>query len=157
MEKNIIILIIIISVIFYYCFFRESNVKEEFADTGSLDAEIVNPIKNLSIIAKNIIDANKLTIPTDTDINGKLTINKDIIINNAGANFITLNKGTTLNKDSVHIWLNPNGQLILVGQKADNSDYGWPGIVLDTVGGGISVRGRDIMGELDKINAKLFR
>ena len=83
-----------------------------------------------NVTSKDIFQVDKngnVTVPGNTNIGNSLTLN------NASSNFITINESSTVDKGSVRIWKDKgSGRLTFVGQNATNSDYSWPGVVIDT-------------------------
>jgi len=91
-------------------------------------AMVLNSDANLSLYGGITIGGGVETIKDNPNLkkNGG-----NLIINNAGANFLTLNDGTTLTKTSVRVWRDNASQLTFVGQNDANTDNSWPGVVLD--------------------------
>ena len=88
--------------------------------------------------------ANQILIGSQTDNgtvqiwNNQLIVDRNItnnggnlVINNARANFLTLNDGTSLTNTSVRVWRDNASCLIFVGQNDANTDYSWPGVKLN--------------------------
>jgi len=124
MEKYIIILVILATI---YYIQNKLQLTEGFQSTptqtiGGIDDS--NSINTLAQISKQLM-AGGVTVP------GNMTVQGNMVFSNAGANFITINKGTSIDSKTIHIW-NSDSQLILVGKNDANTDYSWPGIVLDT-------------------------
>jgi len=65
-------------------------------------------------------------------VGGGLNVGGTVNFNNAGPNFIQINAAGAVDAKTVQIWNNKDGALVMVGRKDDNSDYSWPGIVLNT-------------------------
>jgi hypothetical protein len=141
MEKYLIILVLLASI--YYI---QNKLKdtEGFADApaqslGGVDD--TNAINTLAQIAKQLM-AGGVTVP------GSMTLLGNMVFSNAGANFITINKGTANDAKTIQIW-NSDSQLILVGKNDANTDYSWPGIVLDTKKSNINTNSMNVAGPLN--------
>ena len=65
-------------------------------------------------------------------VSGLTSVNGGLHLNNAGANFIRINKGVTPDANTINIWKGDPGLLTFVGINAAGNDYSWPGVVLDT-------------------------
>jgi hypothetical protein len=110
-----------------YKLYADKCYREDFEGTTqntTSGIDDTNAINTLAQIAKNLM-AGGVTVPGSMGLLGNMTFN------NAGANFITINKGTKSDPQTIHLW-NSDSQLILVGKNDANNDYSWPGIVLDT-------------------------
>ena len=128
------------------------QVSNQSAGSGIDDA---NAINTLAQISKQLM-AGGVTVPGNMTIQGNLNIIGPMQISNAATNFITINKTAVVDKDSMQLW-NSASQLILVGRKDDNSDYSWPGVVLDSKKSNIITNTLTVNGDINFPNKTTIR
>ena len=131
-------------------YFILSSVFETFsAEQENFDPSIVpvSSIVTLAKVAQKLVNGNgtltnpgNLQIGASTSSGGNLTVMGNtkvnggfLDLNNAQQNFLMINSGATVAADSVRVWKGKDvPTLTFVSSNAANTEYAWPGIVLDT-------------------------
>ena len=135
----------IFAIILYFVLtqvFENFNIEQENFDPSLVP---VSSIVTLAKVAQKLVNGNgtltnpgnlqigaSASAPGNLTVTGSTSVGGGLSLNNTGANFLNINKGTSVDANSVRVWRNDPGELHLVGMNAAASDYSWPGIKLDT-------------------------
>jgi len=136
MEKYIIIFVILATIYYIQTKLKDTEGFESVPAQSIGGVDDTNAINTLAQISKQLMTGGvtvpgNMSVQGDMALKGGLNTGGPVNFNNAGANFIQINKGVVVDKNSVQLWNNNDGSLIIVGRKDDNADYNWPGIVLN--------------------------
>jgi len=133
-NKNIVsILIIVICIVLIYYVFSDKK-SEKYIDPSQLPIEAITAMLGTiqSIVdTDGIVNVSKIFTTSDVNVGGKLMAKNITIVSPNIFTIVNTANNTNMVEDSLIFWKSGPAELVIVGRKTDNSDYSWPGIVLN--------------------------